>query len=192
MGSGSESEEKKERKRDRSEEDKDRDRRRGEDRDRGPVRRDSGAGLAPRTGPYEHVGGKGKGRGYVAGPPRRALDRSKTCPFLLRVFRKIGGHHDIDDFAERGKEPVDEELQVYTWPDVTLRELSDLVKDVAPEARTPGARLSFRLVYPDKTGKNVMTDLGAVTAMRRGPDDDRPLSSSKFQTGDLVDLAIYK
>eukprot|EP00931_Biecheleriopsis_adriatica_P088874 TRINITY_DN63101_c0_g1_i1.p1 TRINITY_DN63101_c0_g1~~TRINITY_DN63101_c0_g1_i1.p1 ORF type:complete len:230 (+),score=44.88 TRINITY_DN63101_c0_g1_i1:72-761(+) len=147
-------------------------------------------GRAPesRPGPYDSAA-KGKGRGP---PPRKALDRSRICPFLLRIFRKIGGHHGIEAFAERGKEPVDEELQVYAWPDVTLRELADLIKDVAPEARNPNARLSFNLIYPDKTGKNVSTAIGTVTYTRRGPDDDKALSSTKFQTGDLLDLAILK
>mmetsp|Transcript_10268 Transcript_10268/g.32560 ORF Transcript_10268/g.32560 Transcript_10268/m.32560 type:complete len:167 (+) Transcript_10268:42-542(+) len=155
-----------------------------------------------RPGPYDRpgYGGKGGGKGGVltgsnATPmhnsQRKVLDRARTCPFLLRVFHKIGGHHDLEAFAVRGKEPVDDELQVYTWPDVTLRELADLVKDVAPEARSHSARLNFRLIYPDKAGRNVMTELGTVTAAKRGPDDEKPLSASKFQTGDLLDLAIY-
>eukprot|EP00450_Noctiluca_scintillans_P002413 CAMPEP_0194481828 /NCGR_PEP_ID=MMETSP0253-20130528/4067_1 /TAXON_ID=2966 /ORGANISM="Noctiluca scintillans" /LENGTH=167 /DNA_ID=CAMNT_0039321333 /DNA_START=23 /DNA_END=526 /DNA_ORIENTATION=- len=148
-----------------------------------------------RRGPYERPAGRstvvltGSNATPVPGPGRR-VDRSSTCPFLLRVFHKLGDHHGLEAFAVRGKEPVDDELQVYTWPDVTLRELSDLVKDVAPEARSPNAKLNFRLIYPDKTGRNVMTELGTVTS-KRGPDDDKPLSSSKFQTGDLIDLAIH-
>ena len=39
---------------------------------------------------------------------------------------KIGGHHGDEDFAVRGKEPKDE-VQIYTWKDATLRELTDLV-----------------------------------------------------------------
>eukprot|EP00427_Karlodinium_veneficum_P041646 CAMPEP_0169264258 /NCGR_PEP_ID=MMETSP1016-20121227/44960_1 /TAXON_ID=342587 /ORGANISM="Karlodinium micrum, Strain CCMP2283" /LENGTH=137 /DNA_ID=CAMNT_0009347469 /DNA_START=53 /DNA_END=462 /DNA_ORIENTATION=+ len=113
----------------------------------------------------------------------KRLDRDRTCCFLLRIFHKVGGHHHLSSFSERGKEPVDDELQVYTWPDVTLKELADLVKDVAPEARSITAKLHFNLIYPDKAGKNVMTELGAVTASRRGADDDKTLSSSKFQTG---------
>eukprot|EP00933_Yihiella_yeosuensis_P006980 TRINITY_DN111841_c0_g1_i1.p1 TRINITY_DN111841_c0_g1~~TRINITY_DN111841_c0_g1_i1.p1 ORF type:complete len:205 (-),score=46.33 TRINITY_DN111841_c0_g1_i1:163-777(-) len=176
---------------DREDRDRDRDRDKENDAAGGPIR--SGGGAVPRAGPYDSEG-KGKGKGYhrEPAPPRRHLDRSKTCPFLLRIFRKINEHHGIEAFAKRGEEPVDEELQVYCWPDVTLRELSDLVKDVAPEARTPGARLSFRLIYPDKTGKNVSTDLGSVTSLRRGPDDDKQLCATKFQTGDLLDLAIFK
>ncbi|KAI9079989.1 hypothetical protein K1719_038054 [Acacia pycnantha] len=50
----------------------------------------------------------------------------KTCPLLLRVFTKTGGHHTNEEFVVRGKEPKDE-VQIYTWKDATLRELTDLV-----------------------------------------------------------------
>mmetsp|Transcript_18545 Transcript_18545/g.33567 ORF Transcript_18545/g.33567 Transcript_18545/m.33567 type:complete len:165 (+) Transcript_18545:56-550(+) len=149
----------------------------------------AGGPAGRRLGPYDRP--MARAPPLSAPGPKQGVDRSKTCPFLLRVFHKIGGHHGIEAFAERGKEPTDAELQVYTWPDVTLRELADLVKDVAPEARAPTATLDFRLIYPDKAGKNVMTDLGTVSAAKKGPHDDKPLSSSKFQTGDLLDLAIY-
>mmetsp|Transcript_49918 Transcript_49918/g.118908 ORF Transcript_49918/g.118908 Transcript_49918/m.118908 type:complete len:163 (+) Transcript_49918:63-551(+) len=142
-----------------------------------------------RPGPYDRP--MARAPPLSAPGPKKGVDRSKTCPFLLRVFHKIGGHHGIEAFAVRGKEPTDAELQVYTWPDVTLRELADLVKDVAPEARAPTARLDFRLIYPDKEGRNVMSELGTVTAAKKGPHDDKTLSSSKYQTGDLLDLAIY-
>lgn len=39
---------------------------------------------------------------------------------------QVGGHHTKEDFAVRGKEPKDE-VQIYTWKDATLRELTDLV-----------------------------------------------------------------
>lgn len=61
----------------------------------------------------------------------------------------------MEDYARRGHEPKDE-VQVYTWPDATLRELTDLVKEVQPAARRSTARLDFALVYPDKKGRNVM------------------------------------
>lgn len=95
-------------------------------------------------------------------------------------MKQIGGHHNQADFAVRGKEPKDE-VQIYTWMDATLRELTDLVhttiqwngmmegmelkivvlifcccgfqvKEVAPEARRRDAMLSFAFVYPTKTG----------------------------------------
>lgn len=39
---------------------------------------------------------------------------------------QVGGHHNVNEFAVRGKEPKDE-VQIYTWMDATLRELTDLV-----------------------------------------------------------------
>lgn len=47
--------------------------------------------------------------------------------FLLTLFLwQIGAHHSEVDFAVRGNEPKDE-VQIYTWKDATLRELTDLV-----------------------------------------------------------------
>lgn len=57
----------------------------------------------------------------------------QVCPLLLRVFTRRGGHHRLEEFARRGHEPEDE-VAMYTWPDATLRELSDLVKEVRPRA----------------------------------------------------------
>ncbi|KAI9126911.1 hypothetical protein K1719_002507 [Acacia pycnantha] len=39
-----------------------------------------------------------------------------TCPLLLRVFTKTGGHHTNEEFAVRGKEPKDE-----GWVDAKIR-----------------------------------------------------------------------
>nr|GMD34771.1 histone deacetylase complex subunit SAP18-like [Ipomoea batatas] len=94
------------------------------------------------------------------------VDREKTCPLLLRVFTKIGGHHTESDFAVRGKEPKDE-VQIYTWMDANLRELTDLVKEVAPEARKRDAMLSFAFVYPDKNGKFVVREVSLSILLSR-------------------------
>lgn len=127
-------------------------------------------------------------------PPRPppVVDREKTCPLLLRVFTKTGGHHTVEDFAIRGKEPKDE-VQIYTWRDATLRELTDLVKEVAPAARRREARLSFAFVYPDRRGRNVIRMVGVTHASggRRGGDENRTLAELSFQTGDFLDVAIY-
>jgi histone deacetylase complex subunit SAP18 len=64
----------------------------------------------------------------------------------------------VEDFAIRGKEPKDE-VQIYTWRDATLRELTDLMKEVAPAARKRDARLSFAFVYPDRRGRNVIRNV---------------------------------
>ncbi|KAF8059115.1 hypothetical protein HT031_005287 [Scenedesmus sp. PABB004] len=146
-------------------------------------------------------GGRGGGRGGGYGgppggvaqqalPPPISVDREKVCPLLLRVFAKRGAHHRLEDYAKRGCEPSDE-LQVYTWPDATLRELADLVKEVRPDARGRGARLSFAFVYPDRRGANVMKVVGEVwgDGARRSPDDAKSLHQLSFQTGDFLDVA---
>ena len=51
------------------------------------------------------------------------VDREKTCPFLLRVFHKEGGPLRVEEF-DGGKVPG-EEVQIYSWMDANLRELSE-------------------------------------------------------------------
>ncbi|XP_050229605.1 histone deacetylase complex subunit SAP18-like [Mercurialis annua] len=117
------------------------------------------------------------------------IDREKTCPLLLRVFVKPGGHHKMEEFSVRGKEPK-EEVQIYTWRDATLRELTDLVKEVVPEARRRDARLSFAFVYPDKHGRHVLRVAGVTHSSARRPDDSQALGQLGFQIGDYLDVAI--
>ncbi|KAK9840666.1 hypothetical protein WJX81_008397 [Elliptochloris bilobata] len=124
-----------------------------------------------------------------AAPVPVVIDREKTCPLLLRVFPKHGAHHHLEEFAERGKEPK-EEVQVYTWMDATLRELTELIQEVQPAARRQQARLEFALIYPDRRGRNVLREVGQTSATRRGPDDEKTLRDLNFQTGDFMDVAI--
>ncbi|XP_078446274.1 SIN3 associated polypeptide P18 [Wolffia australiana] len=127
-----------------------------------------------------------------ARPRFEAIDREKTCPLLLRVFTKIGGHHEKEDFATRGKEPKDE-VQIYTWMDATLRELTDLVKEVASAARRRDAKLSFAFVYPDKQGRHVVRPVGMTYSYPgngRRQDDMKTLSELGFQIGDYLDVSI--
>lgn len=133
----------------------------------------------------------------IRGPPphvRRSglpIDREKTCPLLLRVFSKVGGHHPKEEFAIRGKEPK-EEVQIYTWKDATLRELTDLVKEVAPAARKRDAKLSFAFVYPDKNGRFVVRPVGMTYSYGNGRriDDSKTLDELSFQIGDYLSVAI--
>ncbi|KAI9110139.1 hypothetical protein K1719_019180 [Acacia pycnantha] len=127
-------------------------------------------------------------------PPSRPrfepVDREKTCPLLLRVFTKTGGHHTNEEFAVRGKEPKDE-VQIYTWKDATLRELTDLVKEVAPDARRRNAKLSFAFVYPDKHGRFIVREVGKTLSHGNGRlDDGKALAELGFEIGDYLDVAI--
>lgn len=136
-------------------------------------------GPNPRSGP-PHL---------INAPAEPAIDREKTCPLLMRVFFKEGGHHDLKEFQRRGKEPSDE-VQIYTWMDATLREMSDLLKEVKQAARAPRTRLSFSLVYPDRYGRYVIRQVGVVHALKPSEDDLKTLKGLKFQTGDFMDVAL--
>lgn len=56
------------------------------------------------------------------------FDEEIPCAEKLTVgdYLQVAGHHQNEEFAVRGKEPKDE-VQIYTWKDATLRELTDLV-----------------------------------------------------------------
>eukprot|EP00002_Diphylleia_rotans_P009468 TRINITY_DN1971_c0_g2_i2.p1 TRINITY_DN1971_c0_g2~~TRINITY_DN1971_c0_g2_i2.p1 ORF type:complete len:133 (-),score=39.39 TRINITY_DN1971_c0_g2_i2:300-698(-) len=115
------------------------------------------------------------------------IDRTKTCPFLVRVFFQVGSNHSEDQYH---KELPTSEMQIHTWKDATLRELADLIKNVVPEARRYDAKLRFKLVYPDKSGRYVMKDLGMVTKGQRSRDDLLTLAQLKFDIGDFLDVAV--
>lgn len=80
---------------------------------------------------------------------------------------------------------------MYTWEDASLREICELVQDTNEAARRPNAKLSFAFIYPDRTGRNVMRQVGVVHSTIPGNDDAATLRSLKFQTGDFLSVAIY-
>ncbi|XP_010218148.1 PREDICTED: histone deacetylase complex subunit SAP18 [Tinamus guttatus] len=149
---------------------------------------------APRHGVPSAARGPG-GRvppGVGAGCARSALtaSRPQTCPLLLRVFTTNNGrHHRMDEFS-RGNVPSSE-LQIYTWMDATLKELTSLVKEVYPEARKKGTHFNFAIVFTDlkRPGYRVK-EIGSTMSGRKGTDDSMTLQSQKFQIGDYLDIAI--
>ena len=49
------------------------------------------------------------------------------------------------------------EIQIYTWPDATLREITDILKDVILQSiKQKHATFAFSLVYPDRNGVHTM------------------------------------
>ena len=140
---------------------------------------------SPRAKPSSARNGVGSPR---KAPRKNAVDHETVTPSLLRIFYQFGGHHSLSAFATRGREPADEELQVYVWLDVTLGELVDLVQDVLPDTRD-AKKLHVNLVYPDKTGKMVFYEIGEVG--NGGSVDQKTLEEVKIQTGDFLDFAIY-
>lgn len=80
---------------------------------------------------------------------------------------------------------------MYTWMDATLKELTILVKEVNQDARKPGTRFDFALVFPDlRTPMYRMREIGSTINGRKEPDDNKTLAQSRFQIGDFLDVAI--
>jgi|EP00953_Heterococcus_sp_UTEX-ZZ885_P023545 histone deacetylase complex subunit SAP18 len=119
------------------------------------------------------------------------IERHKVCPLLLRCFWRHGVHHRPEQFQLDEALPTNDELQIYTWQDASLREIATLVQGVNDLARRRNARLEFSIVYPDRTGKMVMREVGVVHSTRAGPPDQSTLRDLKFQTGDYLDIAIF-
>lgn len=98
------------------------------------------------------------------------------------------------------------EVPVYCWSDTSLREIAALVLDKHEPARRRGAKLSFALVYPDRTGRFTSKHAGMVsmgkdalapssTAASAGATAppsgaDVTVGSLKVQAGDYFDIAV--
>lgn len=85
-----------------------------------------------------------------------AIDRQKTVPFLLNFCYRSSAFHSLTDFPiptpSNPKPPLPAHVEIYTWMNCTLRELSQLLTTALPSIVPDpaiGTRLAFRLVYPD-------------------------------------------
>ncbi|CAJ0565959.1 unnamed protein product, partial [Mesorhabditis spiculigera] len=120
----------------------------------------------------------------------KPVDREKTCPLLLRIFCSNSRHNPISEYGNRGSVPANE-LQVYTWLDCSLRELTQLIKEVNPEARKRGTTFDYSVVAPDRMGPRFqMREIGNTMNGSRGVDDNKTLHQCKFEIGDYIDVAI--
>lgn len=82
-------------------------------------------------------------------------------------------------------------LQIYTWQDATLRELTALVRDVNPETRRKGTYFDFALVSPEPFGPGYrMREIGVTCSGQRNADDGLSLAQAKFTIGDYMDINI--
>mmetsp|Transcript_6253 Transcript_6253/g.9441 ORF Transcript_6253/g.9441 Transcript_6253/m.9441 type:complete len:145 (+) Transcript_6253:81-515(+) len=121
------------------------------------------------------------------------INREKTCPLLLRCFYKHDTNHVATDYknAAVGILPT-QEVQIYTWPDATMREIVDLLKDVVlpGQAKQRNSAFDISLVYPDRNGDHKLRQLAHINLTRQGNDDNKTLCELKFETGDYLDIAI--
>ena len=81
------------------------------------------------------------------------VNRVKQCPTLLRCFWKLHRSNSINSYrmASQGQLP-NQEVQIYTWPDATLKELCELLQGVIPNAGNENAKLLLSLVFIDVNG----------------------------------------
>ncbi|KAJ1309322.1 hypothetical protein OPQ81_004983 [Rhizoctonia solani] len=105
------------------------------------------------------------------------VDRTKTCPFLLRTFVRSGGFHPETTF-ENGRGPTLDEHAVHVWSDSTLIDVVRALRAQTPSPslpagafRNPGTKYAFRAVFYDR-GAVTSRDLGQV-----GPRDLNDVSA---------------
>jgi histone deacetylase complex subunit SAP18 len=128
-------------------------------------------------------------------PPPIKIDRTRTTPFLLNLYYRQGGFHRLDDF--RSHSQPREHIQIYTWRDCTLHELSILLSDALPSICPPRSRCGFRLIYADTRYGNTRytsKDLGAVVPSGDPTLDNvakKTLNEVSFVVGDWIDVAVY-
>ncbi|RKP18844.1 SAP18-domain-containing protein [Rozella allomycis CSF55] len=120
------------------------------------------------------------------------IDREKVCPMYLRMFCRNGGHHRLSDFAH-DKQPIDDEVSVYTWRDATLKELTKLIQEIDITARRKDIKFTFRIVYQEvTTGRFNFKNVGTVRNGRPTADDDLTLEQIRFIQGDFIDIAMIQ
>ncbi|XP_045142187.1 LOW QUALITY PROTEIN: histone deacetylase complex subunit SAP18-like [Echinops telfairi] len=121
----------------------------------------------------------------------KPIDQEKIwLLLLLPVFTPNNScHHRMDEFS-RGN-VLSSELQICTWMDATLKELTSLGKDVYPEARKKGTHFNFEIVFTDlKIPGCRVKEIGSTILGKKGTNDSMTLQSQKFQMGDYLDVAI--
>lgn len=121
---------------------------------------------------------------------RPKVDRRNTCPMLLRLYCSPN-HHPLRIFSSPETLPTSSEIQIHTWRDATLKELSLLIQSVLPSAANNNVRFDFRLIYLDlMRGAFMPREVGAVFNDREGKDDLLTLEDLRFVQGDYIDVAI--
>lgn len=147
--------------------------------------------------PFRHPGRQSRGEIFNGQPydsHAKSAHRTSICPFLLRVFVKIGdGSKEGSDPGQEQQLPPNaraagnEEFQVYAWMNDSLREVVNLVKDIVVEARDPRAKLKLQRRCHET---DTLTDMGVVNSTYHNANDRRTLRSFSFEIGDTIDLTI--
>ena len=68
-----------------------------------------------------------------------------------------------------------EEIQIYTWLDANLREISENIQREVENTRKRDTQLQYSLIYPDFEGNPRRKNLGTVKVGSKSPDDMKTL-----------------
>jgi hypothetical protein len=82
------------------------------------------------------------------------VDREKTCPFLLRCYFSLNRTNNAN--AYKLAQRPGNEVQLYTWKNATFNEIISLLQEAIPDAKKKNNSYKFSIVYPDRTGTNVV------------------------------------
>ncbi|MEN2496345.1 MAG: Histone deacetylase complex subunit sap18 [Marteilia pararefringens] len=104
---------------------------------------------------------------------------SKICPRLLRIFINSNHNYNISSYI-KGKLPPNQ-LQIYTWMDADLYELTSLIKKMKPETNLKGTLFCFANIFLDRTSNRYnINHIGSTIMNYDGPDDTKCLKDTNF------------
>lgn len=121
---------------------------------------------------------------------KKPVDRDNTCPFLLRVIWKEGEDHTVESWKNRGEQQEVDEIRLYTWKDVTFREIVEMIREQLPGARRRDAEFTFSFIRINLEGKYEIKPVGIVHSSRKSDLDEVTLAELKFVIGDCLAIKL--
>ena len=121
---------------------------------------------------------------------RKPIDREKTCPFLVRVIWKEGELLTTDCLKTRNDKQENDEVRLYAWKDVTLKEIIDMLKEHLPGARRRDAEFNFSFIRQNLEGGYELKPIGLLFSSRKSEFDTSTLGQLKFVAGDFIALTL--
>ena len=120
------------------------------------------------------------------------VDREKTCPFLLRIFYKVNSFNSLNLFRD---EKFPSELNIYTWEDADLDELTKFIHLALKDTVLGKYDLyKFSRIYYDSKGTLLRDDVGSVVVNNKSSklnnNNKKSLKEIGFQIGDYFDINI--
>ena len=120
------------------------------------------------------------------------VDREKTCPFLLRIFYKVNSFNSLNLFRD---EKFPSELNIYTWEDADLDELTKFIHLALKDTVLGKYDLyKFSRIYYDSKGTLLRDYVGSVVVNNKSSklnnNNKKSLKEIGFQIGDYFDINI--